>query len=195
MPEAPKIFNVLKDNIQRIDHIIKSFLTFGRQEKPTKEWIDVQTVLKNTLELATNLRQFDQIEICTEFAADVPAILGDQHRLTQVFVNLLNNARDAMAERGGRLTISYERDGNELRIKFKDTGKGISAQDLKNIFTPFFTTKEPGKGTGLGLSISYGIIQEHGGSLDVESREGMGTTFTIRLVIPTISSDHEKSKT
>ncbi len=184
-----KIFIILKENVQRIDRIIKSFLTFGRQEKPTKEWIDVQTVLRNTLELATNLKQYEQIEIQTEFAADVPAILGDQHRLSQVFVNLLNNARDAMIDKGGTLVIHYERLNDEVLIQFKDTGKGISGEDVKHIFTPFFTTKEPGKGTGLGLSISYGIIQEHGGSIEVESKQGIGTNFKIRLPIPNMTKN------
>jgi signal transduction histidine kinase len=113
----------------------------------------------------------------------VPPILGDQHRLSQVFVNLLNNARDAM-QSGGSLTVQYFCEGKEIVIRFKDTGHGIKAEDLKHIFTPFFTTKETGQGTGLGLSISYGIIQEHGGSLEVDSREGAGTTFTIRLPLP-----------
>jgi signal transduction histidine kinase/PAS domain-containing protein len=179
-----KIHLVLKENIMRIDRIIKSFLTFGRQEKPTREWVDVLDVLKNTLDLATNLRQFDEIKICTEFSDGVPPIMGDQHRLSQVFVNLFNNARDAMQKVGGTMTIQYLREGRDLVIRIKDTGKGIKPENLKHIFTPFFTTKEPGEGTGLGLSISYGIIQEHGGNLEAESREGVGTAFTIRLPIP-----------
>lgn len=178
-----KIFLVLKENIMRIDQIIKSFLTFGRQEKPIREWIDVLAVLKNTLELVINLRQFDDIRLCTEFADNVPPIFGDQHRLTQVFVNLLNNARDALQQNGGTLSIQYFCEGKDLVIRFKDTGPGIKAEDLKHVFTPFFTTKEPGQGTGLGLSISYGIIQEHGGTLEAESLEGVGTTFTIRLPV------------
>jgi signal transduction histidine kinase len=176
-----QIFATLENSITRIDRIIKNFLSFARQDQPQKEWIDICSVLQGTLDMAANFKQFHQIHIATDFAKDIPLLSADQYRLAQVFVNLLNNASDAMAEAGGRLKISCQHDGKEVFIRFQDTGKGIKQEDLPHIFTPFFTTKVRGHGTGLGLSTSYGIIREHGGSLEVESREGQGCTFTIRL--------------
>jgi len=180
-PEKRKqIFAILEHSIVRIDRIIKSFLSFSRQEQPRKEWINVVEVLQSTLDLAVNFKQFHQIHIATEFE-DIPLIYADPYRLAQVFVNLLNNASDAMAEAGGRLKIACGQKNAHVEITFQDTGKGIRREDLPHIFTPFFTTKARGHGTGLGLSTSYGIIRDHGGHLEVESREGAGTTFTIRL--------------
>ncbi len=178
-----EIFRFLESNITRIDRIVKSFLTFSRQEKPRREWLDVQEVLRTTLEMASNFRQFHRIHIHTHLAATMPLIYADPHRLAQVFVNLLNNASDAMQAEGGRLDISTRLWNQEIWIQFKDTGKGIKPENLPHIFKPFFTTKEKDQGTGLGLSTSYSIIQEHGGRLEVESEVSLGSTFTVRLPI------------
>jgi signal transduction histidine kinase len=173
----------IKNNILRINRLIKSILTFARQENPKKEWIDVVRGLKNTIELTTHFKHFVNLRIHVDCDQDFPLLLADEHRLSQVFINLLNNARDAVGEGEGDLYVTCRRAGDEVLLSFRDTGKGIKETDLPHIFTPFFTTKPPGQGTGLGLSISYGIIQEHGGNIDVESHEGAGSTFTIRLPI------------
>ncbi|KPK21146.1 MAG: histidine kinase, partial [Nitrospira bacterium SG8_3] len=117
---------------------------------------------------------------------DVPRIHADQNQLQQVFVNLFNNAIDAILEKqgaeGGEVTVETSRaDDGKVKMIVKDNGCGISTENLKKIFTPFFTTKSGGKGTGLGLSVCYGIIQNMGGSMEVSSTEGVGTTFTICL--------------
>lgn len=184
-PEKQKqVLGIMHNNITRIERITKNFLSFAREEKPKKEWIDIRQVLKGSLEMATHLKRFRNLRMETDLAADLPLIFADQHKLDQVFVNLLNNACDVLAGQDGRLDIRCFLRGREIIIQFQDNGRGIKAEHLPHIFTPFFTTKERGHGTGLGLSISFGIIQEHGGTIGVESRENAGTTFTIRLPVP-----------
>jgi len=192
-----EVFEIIRNNLGRINRIIKSILSFARQEKPRKDWVDMQTVLKTTLDMTTHFRHFRNIRIHTEYERDLPQLLVDQHRLAQVFVNLLNNARDAMEEKGGDLYVRCRLEGDEVLVEFQDTGNGIRENNLQNIFTPFFTTKERGLGTGLGLSISYGIVQEHGGRIEVQSREGDGSTFVVHLPVSAPSlpqSDVPKSQ-
>ena len=113
----------------------------------------------------------------------LPHVLVDAHQVQQVFLNLVNNARQAMEthQSSGLLRIRTESNYDRVRITFQDNGPGISDENLKKIFDPFFTTKEAGKGTGLGLSLSYGIIQEHGGTIRAESKNGLGAMFTIEF--------------
>ena len=105
---------------------------------------------------------------------------GNGNRLQQVFFNLILNARDAMPS-GGWLTLRTEADGDTVIVEVKDTGHGIRREDIKRIYDPFFTTKGTSRGTGLGLSVSYGIVQEHGGGIFVDSAPGTGTTFQVAL--------------
>jgi two-component system, NtrC family, sensor kinase len=176
-----QVFHALSEGVERIDRIVKSFLSFARQEKPQKTMTNMQKILEGTLTMAVNFKQFHRVTIKTEYAEGLPQILADRYRLEQVFVNLLNNACDAMTKKGGVLRISTSQENDFMLIKFQDDGIGIKQEDLNNIFSPFFTTKERGYGTGLGLSTSYGIVHEHGGVIEVESREGFGSVFTIRL--------------
>jgi signal transduction histidine kinase len=118
------------------------------------------------------------IEIKRNYADNLPSILIDEHQMQEVFMNILNNANDAMPE-GGAIEVTTFLKGYFLRIDFKDTGSGMSEEVMKRLFEPFFTTKE--KGTGLGLSICYGIIKVHNGDLKFESESGKGATATILL--------------
>ena len=111
---------------------------------------------------------------------DLPAIWGNAGKLQQVFMNLIVNARDAMPK-GGELTLATEREDGRVRIEVCDTGVGIPPDHLTKIFDPFFTTKSRSRGTGLGLAVSYGIIREHAGKVEVESRQGHGTIFRLEL--------------
>ena len=111
---------------------------------------------------------------------DLPLVRGNENRLQQVFFNLILNARDAMP-RGGWLTLATHADEDSVVVEVRDTGHGIKREDIKRIYDPFFTTKGIGRGTGLGLSVSYGIVQEHGGAIFVESVPGQGTTFQVAL--------------
>jgi two-component system NtrC family sensor kinase len=108
--------------------------------------------------------------------------LGDENQLQQVFLNILLNAYQAMPD-GGRLIITSQVSSGEVQAVFEDTGMGIAEEDQKRIFDPFFTTKDVGEGTGLGLSISYGIVEQHGGTIEVESQVGEGSRFTVRLPV------------
>ena len=115
-----------------------------------------------------------------ELAEALPAIRGNENRIQQVFFNLILNARDAMPS-GGWLTLRTHADDETVVVEVRDTGHGIRREHIRRIYDPFFTTKGIGKGTGLGLSVSYGIVQEHGGAIFVESDPGQGTTFQVAL--------------
>ncbi|MEJ2726230.1 MAG: HAMP domain-containing sensor histidine kinase, partial [Deltaproteobacteria bacterium] len=126
------------------------------------------------------------IALKEEIAEGIPPVHGDPGQLQQVLLNLLNNAIDAIIEahgsKGGELAIQATPDENEkVVISVTDNGAGISPENLKKVFTPFFTTKPVGKGTGLGLSVCFGIVDNMGGVMEVESKKGVGTTFTVRL--------------
>lgn len=180
-----QVFSNLDEGVGRINRITRSFLSFARQERSQRQWTKLPTLLHDTLNMACNFKQLYDIHIQLECGDDIPAVSVDRSRMEIVFVNLLNNACDAMADKGGELKITCFHDDVHVVIRFQDTGRGIKQEDLPKIFVPFFTTKERGFGTGLGLATSYGIVREHGGALEVESREGAGATFTIRLPIVT----------
>jgi signal transduction histidine kinase len=113
-------------------------------------------------------------------AERLPLVRGNENRLQQVFFNLVLNARDAMPS-GGWLTLATRADDDGVTVEVRDTGTGIRREDIKRIYDPFFTTKGIGRGTGLGLAVSYGILQEHGGAIYVDSAPGQGTTFRVSL--------------
>ena len=126
--------------------------------------LDVHQIVADTISMLDHQLSNAGIRVERAFGADVPLAFGNAGKLQQVFLNLFLNAKDAMAE-GGILRIRTDTDAAKLRIWIEDTGIGITSENVKKIYDPFFTTKEDGKGTGLGLSVSYGIIQEHGGSV------------------------------
>ena len=167
---------------ERCKKIIKGLLDFARQSQPDKQLDDVIPVIEKALELVIYHKDFRNIEFVRSFAAGLPRLLFDKDQLQQVFMNLIVNAREAMAE-GGRLYIgaACTEDGKALDITFIDSGPGISEEDIQKIFDPFFTTKD--MGTGLGLSISLGIIESHGGKLIVNSVKGQGASFVVRLPV------------
>ncbi len=167
---------------ERCKKIIKSLLDFARQSKPEKKEDDVIQLLDKIISLIENHKDFKDIKIIKEFDQKTPLIMFDKDQLQQVFMNLVINAQEAMPS-GGTLYISagVTRDGSHIEIKFLDTGIGIEKDNLGRIFDPYFTTKETG--TGLGLSISLGIIESHGGSLELVSSPGDGSTFIVKLPV------------
>ena len=120
------------------------------------------------------------IEVVREDAPSQSLVVADFNQLVQVFLNLILNAIQAMSE-GGKLTISLSQDNDWVRVSVRDTGYGITSENMEKLFTPFFTTKEEVKGVGLGLAISYGIVERHRGKIEVQSEVGKGTTFTVAL--------------
>jgi two-component system, NtrC family, sensor kinase len=144
-------------------------------------------VVHDTLKLVRNQLTLSGIQVEEDLPADLPLIHGDRKSLQQVFLNLFINAIHAMLD-GGTLTLRAlpSEDGQWLRVKVSDSGVGIEPEHLPRIFDPFYTTKQVGRGTGLGLSVTYGIVEKHGGRIEVESQKGKGATFTVILPV-----DHE----
>lgn len=178
-----KQLNLIAEQAERISDIVTKLLTFSRQSRMELSLVDVNEVVETAVSLLEFRLQKSPVLVRRELSEDLPTVLGDANRLTEVFVNLINNALDAMPS-GGTLTLRTEQTSErDLRIEISDTGCGIEAAALERIFDPFFTTKEPGKGTGLGLSISHAIIRDHGGEIRVESQPGHGSTFVVILPI------------
>jgi signal transduction histidine kinase len=125
----------------------------------------------------------DNITIVENFDSDLPDIRGDPLQLRQVFRNIIDNAFDAMSQRGKLTITTTQKNDRHVEVKFTDTGCGISKEDIENIFDPFFTKKGIGEGVGLGLSICHGIVKAHNGTIKVESEEGKGTTFIVTLPV------------
>jgi two-component system NtrC family sensor kinase len=168
----------------RCRDIIRGLLDFARQRKPEKRPSSVNRILEECISLVDNQALFLNIRIVQQLAPDLPRVLMDPSQIQQVFMNMIINAAEAM-NGVGQLTLTTQlvpADG-AIEVRFTDSGHGIKEEDLDRIFNPFFTTKEVGHGTGLGLAISYGIVQEHKGTITVESQEGQGATFTIRLPV------------
>jgi PAS domain S-box-containing protein len=164
----------------RAAKIINSLLNFSRSSGTEFVRVDVNKVLLDVLSLVEHQLEGASIRVRRELTSDLPPIRGNENRVQQVFFNLILNARDAMPS-GGWLTLATHADTDTVVVEVKDTGHGIRREHIKRIYDPFFTTKGMGRGTGLGLSVSYGIVQEHGGAIFVESAPGQGTTFQVAL--------------
>jgi two-component system NtrC family sensor kinase len=168
----------------RASSIVNNLLNFSRVSDSRFSMIDLNRVLDDTIQLLESQLRNTQIEVVRSYGAELPLVPGNAPKLQQVFMNLILNARDAMPD-GGRLEISTESDEDSVIIKFRDSGMGIDPEHLAKIYDPFFTTKGIGKGTGLGLAVSYGIIKDHSGHIDVESKLGEGALFMITLPLAT----------
>jgi two-component system NtrC family sensor kinase len=167
----------------RCRNIVRGLLDFARQRKPDKKEWDIHILIDRTVTLVENQARFQNIKIVKEFGTGIPMLFVDGDQIQQVFMNIIINAADAMAEHKGTLTIKTNMKDGIAEVSFTDTGCGMTKENLSKLFAPFFTTKETGKGTGLGLAISYGIIQSHNGDIDVQSEMGKGSTFRIKLPI------------
>lgn len=166
----------------RAKEIVAALLNFARQQKVWAQPTALDKMLHELIDRARHQPTYENIEIVKQIVPDLPQIEADLAQLPNVFVNLMENAADAMPE-GGTLTIRAERsqDDRSVVIQVEDTGCGIPQESISKLFTPFFTTKPVGQGTGLGLSIAYGIVKVHHGAIQVQSQVGEGTTFTITL--------------
>ena len=160
--------------------LIQNLLNFSRQSPPSLRLVDINDVINRTLDLTARLAKEQDIEVINKLNPSLPKVMADGDQLQQVYINLILNAIQAMSE-GGRLTIRTSADESWLKVEVEDVGCGISPENMRKLFTPFFSTKAKGKGVGLGLAVSYGIIQRHQGKVEVRSKEGEGTTFTIYL--------------
>jgi PAS domain S-box-containing protein len=179
---ALKDLRVILQEAQRTKQIVQNLLSFARQMPPQRNPVQLNLILRRTIQLRSYDFNSHGVEIVEHLDEGLPDVIGDAHQLQQVFLNILNNAYDAVHEAGrpARIEIMTTKIGDAVEVSFCDNGYGISHPD--RIFDPFFTTKEVGKGTGLGLSICYGIVKEHGGEILCHNNpDGQGATFIVRF--------------
>jgi C4-dicarboxylate-specific signal transduction histidine kinase len=170
------------EQVRKATEIITHLRTFGRPAPVALEPVDVDDVIARSLSLVQEQLRMRAIEVSFDLHGFDLIVLGNPIQLEQVFINLLTNARDALADAARReVHIASMQDGDKVRVTVADTGPGIPAEIEQRIFDPFFTTKEVGGGTGLGLSITYSIVKEHGGQIWVDGRPGEGAIFHIEL--------------
>jgi signal transduction histidine kinase len=168
----------------RVGRIVSDLLSFSRRSKPQRSAADLNKIVNSTLSLASHKLKLMNVEVELHLAEALPPVLCDGSQMQQVILNLILNAGEATQSRGGG-TISVGTtltgDAKSVLITVRDNGEGIPPENLSKIFDPFFTTKPEGKGVGLGLAVLYGIVESHGGEVDVKSRVGDGTLFTVTL--------------
>ena len=183
LPEtARKDLRVILQEAQRTKQIVQNLLSFARQMPPQRNPLQLNLILRRTIQLRSYDFNSHGVDVVEHLDEGLPDVIGDAHQLQQVFLNILNNAYDAVREVGrpARIEIMSTKSEDSVEVSFSDNGNGISHPD--KIFDPFFTTKEVGKGTGLGLSICYGIVKEHGGEILCHNNiGGKGATFIVRL--------------
>ena len=182
-PKRPDLERIVQET-GRCKEIVKSLLEFARQTEPKREPVDINRAITDGLFFLENQALFHNIRITKRLDPSLPLIIGNAGPLKQVFTNIIINAAEAI-HGTGELTITTfsSPNRNSVFVEFTDTGEGIPEENLSRIFEPFFTTKDVGKGTGLGLATSYGIVESHGGKIDVKSKVEEGTTFTIELPV------------
>lgn len=179
-PQKSKLLEKIAKQTFRASEIVNSLLSFSRTSPTEFVEVDVSKVIQETLSLVEHQLKKSGIEVTLDAPSTLPAVKGNSGKLQQVFLNLFLNARDAM-DAGGTLTVHAWTEGGFARIDVADNGQGIAPEHLERIYDPFFTTKGARKGTGLGLAVTYGIVREHGGSIEVESRPGAGSRFRVEL--------------
>ena len=180
-PSYEKLKIVEKEAL-RCKELVESLLIFSRTTVKTLLKQDINNLIKETIKIIEVHTKINNIKVEKIYGEGLPSVLVNKNQIQQVIVNLCKNAADAMPN-GGKITITTSQKENYILIDIKDTGYGISEETKKHLFEPFFTTKEVGKGTGLGLSLCYEIITKHKGTIEVESTEGKGTVFHIKLPI------------
>ena len=194
-PQGLEYTEKLYKQTQRTHRIVHNLLSFARQHKPERVPVRLNQILEDTLALRDYDLRMSNIGLHLDLAEDLPLAAADPHQLQQVFLNLVNNAVDAILEHSaqGELWVRTAKEGDRFVIEFVDSGPGV--KDSTKVFDPFYTTKPVGKGTGLGLSICYGIVSEHGGQIRVSNVPPRGACFTIELPSAAIVATNDSSKT
>jgi len=180
-PRVQDFIQKLRKQAVRTQKIVQNLLSFGRQHKPSRVHVDLRSVMEDTIALRDYDLKVNNIQVQRDFEPVLPSVVADPHQLEQVYLNIINNAADAMMDgsRGGKLRIRIYADDGNVVSEFHDSGPGIL--DPKHVFDPFYTTKGVGKGTGLGLSICYGIVKEHGGEISARNHADGGALLQVRL--------------
>ena len=192
-PQRETLENIVKET-DRCKSIVRGLLDFARQREPNPELGRVEETIESVLLLLEQHALFHNISVEKRFDDNLPMISFDKSQMQQVFMNIILNAAESMDGDGKiRIDVTLSVDGKQVLLSFTDTGHGIPKQNLEKLFEPFFTTKKPGEGTGLGLSISYGIVRKHGGTIEVSSEVGKGTTFTVSLPVGKEGEDNQSA--
>lgn len=184
-PQQKRHLLMIHQSAVRCRKIVQNLLSFSRRHQPERKLVCLNTLIGSAVDILGYQLRTSNIEVTTLLEPKLPNAMVDSHQLEQVFINILNNGRQAIEahQPKGTIRISTAHHGDKLKVVFQDDGPGIHADNLAKLFDPFFTTKEVGKGTGLGLSICYGIIKEHGGQITVQSEYGHGAAFIIELPV------------
>jgi two-component system NtrC family sensor kinase len=184
--------DLIAEESTRCGQILRNLLSFARQEDLEKSLFNLDKLLQEIFLLIGNRMELQNIELDKQIAENLPLVFGDRNRFKQAVLNLVLNSVEAMPD-GGTINLSADLypDSEHLRIRVGDTGHGIPQKLHGSMFEPFVTTKQHGKGVGLGLSVVYGVIAQHGGTVEVQSEEGKGATFT--LTLPISKKDSEES--
>ncbi|HDM10354.1 MAG TPA: GHKL domain-containing protein, partial [Desulfobacteraceae bacterium] len=180
---------LMEAETRRVSRIASNLLAFSRESKLELKHVDMNRLVERTLLLNANLLKINRVRLKKLQDPDLPEIMASEDQLQQVLMNLISNAAEAMESTdGGTLTVEtrHLKKDKAIMVSFSDTGPGIPQKNISKLFEPFFTTKKKGKGVGLGLSVAYGIVEEHGGTIKVESSPGGGATF--RVVLPIIDA-------
>jgi two-component system NtrC family sensor kinase len=189
--EFKRAIEQIKTQGKRCKEITQKLLSFARKTDDSAQDVEINELLEELVALSAQRAKYSLVEITTNFQKNLPHLKLSLSELQQVFLNLINNALDAMEGEGGKLNLTTRQNENYIVVEVCDTGEGIPEANLNRIFDPFFTTKPVGKGSGLGLSICYGIVEKMGGKIEVKSSVGAGTTFYVFIPGPRL----EVSKT
>jgi two-component system NtrC family sensor kinase len=184
LEEFQRSLKQIRNQGSRCKQITHKLLSFARKTDARIQEVNLYNLIEEMVALSAQRAKYSNVEIVTTLQRGLPTLQASVSEMQQVFLNLINNAIDAMEPKGGKIHISIRREPRRLEIRVADTGPGIPDANLERIFDPFFTTKPVGKGTGLGLSICYGIIAKMGGKIEVRSAMDVGTTFRIELPVP-----------
>ncbi len=188
LADLREYLGLIRSEAFRCKNITRGLLDFSRTRTAAHVTINLADVIQSAVRLLSHQKRNPQIQFKVDIAGDLLPVSGDPGQLQQAVIALATNALDAMGD-SGELTITSRNEDEKVVVEVSDTGVGIAPENLPKIFEPFFTTKEIGRGTGLGLAVCYGILTEHGGTLDVQSTVGTGTTFTITLSAVKLSED------
>lgn len=185
MDQFTRYLRLMESETRRVSRIVSNLLAFSRDSRMEFGRVNLNQLIEKTLFLNANLLRLHSVKVEEILDQGLLPVVGSEDRLQQVFMNLVSNAVEAMETSGGdrilNITTKPLPEKEFVSVTFTDTGVGIPQENLSKLFEPFFSTKKKGKGVGLGLSVVYGIVQEHGGSIQVQSKEGRGTSFTIEL--------------
>ena len=184
VPDFRRYLGQVINETTRVGRIVSDLLSFSRRSKPQRAPADLNRIIRSTISLVSHKLKLSNVQMELELDDSLPLVPCDASQMQQVILNLVLNGAEATAGKTERkLWLTTRAEGERVRLRVRDNGEGILPENLTKIFDPFFTTKSDGKGVGLGLAVTYGIIEAHGGEIEVESRIGGGTTFVVSLML------------